>query len=134
MRDTRKPRGASHSPIRPGRQHHTRLTLASTSMFHYSDVETPSLLARCHLLSIVTYRLLHYYVSYLYTAFKYLLKLCLYPHSLRIYHQVNAVISTMPQWAKDVPFRWGESREGWKTKWRQSCFCGKGRTALWRRT
>ncbi|OXG52210.1 hypothetical protein J010_01789 [Cryptococcus neoformans] len=31
----------------------------------------------------------------------------------------------MSQWARDEPFRWGESRDGWKTKWRQSCLCGK---------
>ncbi|WVQ71028.1 hypothetical protein IAR50_000553 [Cryptococcus sp. DSM 104548] len=30
-----------------------------------------------------------------------------------------------PSWAKEVPFRYGESREGWTTQWRQSCFCKK---------
>ncbi|WVR05787.1 hypothetical protein IAU60_002812 [Kwoniella sp. DSM 27419] len=29
------------------------------------------------------------------------------------------------EWLKKPPFRVGESREGWKTKWRESCWCGK---------
>ncbi|WVF70820.1 hypothetical protein IAT40_005614 [Kwoniella sp. CBS 6097] len=29
------------------------------------------------------------------------------------------------EWLKDAPFYLGKSREGWETKWRESCWCGK---------
>jgi hypothetical protein len=33
-------------------------------------------------------------------------------------------------WQKKPPFQMGESWDGWKTKWRSSCWCGKSESRL----